>query len=578
MPLRKPIKVVPHKGGSLARVVGPLSNGVPTPPPAIETGETLFQFSSTREAIKMKADRRRLIDKENNALMAEWRKKGVSDLTPEERKKCYRLVLNPDVDIESEEWEDCEERIEAVGYSAEKGNGTFDVIQKVACRFADIVYILSESKSAALDLVAWEEIDSVTPLHTVKTYGSTETYFGVNAFFPDIGESCTSDQTLTQAAKTDALEGGPAENIGGSVAVLVWDATPVNRNTVNTSPEFKDRPGGELVIFESSRRFIDDHGVKVSSICCGAAGGIATGSNVALLEVSDNVQYDLSEIDELAESLDLPLVVCMSFGLTFGPGLSQVEFAEAEALFTSLNATVEAIMERHPQVTFVAAAGNESINSCQATAPLSWEDCANCVSWPQTTFPGKDNPIILVGGSNVPPVNPITRLYSGYSNFGPCVDVFSNGGPYCAWDNTARTYKAVVGTSFSAPQYVGLTALVYSKNPTMTHDQVLAVMQGSRPNNVTNVSANTTSRFQILPSSARTGGGDVVTNADWGDILEFDPQDTDDGAGFPWWTIGLGIGIAVILVIVIVVTYTTNKHKRGRGVKPRARPTRSYRA
>lgn len=578
MPLRKPIKVVPRKGGSLARVVGPLSNGVPTPPPATETGETLFQFSSTREAIKMKADRRRLIDKENNALMAEWKKKDVGDLTPEERAKCYRLVLNPDVDIESEEWEDCEERIEAVGYSAEKGNGTFDVIQKVACRFADIVYILSETKAAALELASWEEIDSVTPLYTVKTYGSTETYFGVDAFFPDLNETCNSNQTLTQAAKTDALEGGPAENIGGSVAVLMWDATPVNRNTVNTSPEFKDRPGGELVIFESTRRFVDDHGVQVASVCCGAAGGIATGSNIALLELSDNVQYDLSEIEELADSLDMPLVVCMSFGIIFGPGLSQAEFGEVEALFNSLNATIESIMEGYPQVTFVAAAGNESVNLCQATSTKTWDGCDSCMSWPQMTFPGKDNPVILVGASNVPPTNPITRRYSGYSNFGSCVDIFSNGGPYCSWDNTAQAYKAVVGTSFSCPQYVALTALVYSKNPTMTHDQVLAVMQGSRPNNVTNVPANTTSRFQILPASARTGGGDVVTNADWSDIPEFNPQETDDGAGFPWWTIGLGVGIAVILVIAIVVTYTTNKHRRGRGPRPRARTTRSFRA
>ena len=94
---------------------------------------------------------------------------------------------------------------------------------------------------------------------------------------------------------------------------------------------------------------------------------------------------------------------------------------------------------------------------------------------------------------------------SGYSNFGPCVDLFAPGeairSAYSV-DDTSSVYKG--GTSMATPHVAGVAALYLSTNATATPAQVAAVIVGGATANALK-NATSGSPNLILYSGVTTG-------------------------------------------------------------------------
>ncbi|GII84368.1 hypothetical protein Ssi03_23580 [Sphaerisporangium siamense] len=97
---------------------------------------------------------------------------------------------------------------------------------------------------------------------------------------------------------------------------------------------------------------------------------------------------------------------------------------------------------------------------------------------------------------------------SGFSNIGPCLDLFAPGGAIVSdWHtgDTARTGGS--GTSYAAPHVAGAAALYLAANPTATPRQVQdAIVRNATPGVVTNAGAGSPNRLLYVT----TEGGPVT--------------------------------------------------------------------
>ena len=76
---------------------------------------------------------------------------------------------------------------------------------------------------------------------------------------------------------------------------------------------------------------------------------------------------------------------------------------------------------------------------------------------------------------------------SGFSAYGAFVDVWAPGSS--VWTTTTGNgYQAVSGTSFSCPLTAGLIALIWSKNPELTPNEVETILKSSTNTDNTNIS------------------------------------------------------------------------------------------
>ena len=106
-------------------------------------------------------------------------------------------------------------------------------------------------------------------------------------------------------------------------------------------------------------------------------------------------------------------------------------------------------------IPVVASAGNDAGDAC-------------------TKYPGGMNEVFTIAATNVNDEVP------GYSNLGPCVDMFAPGDRITsAWRNSNIDRATLSGTSQAAAFATGAIALVLEQNPEMSPMQVKLFLQDS---------------------------------------------------------------------------------------------------
>ena len=196
------------------------------------------------------------------------------------------------------------------------------------------------------------------------------------------------------------------------------------------------------------------HGTHVAGTIGGATYGIAKGVTIKSVRVLDctgngtDAQV-IAGIDYVTGQKQanptVPAVANMSLG---GP-------ANGTALDNAVRGSIAA------GVTYVFAAGNDSINECTTFSPADVTEG------------------ITVGATTK------SDAQAFYSSFGPCLDVYAPGGDGLFTgvvsdsnaSNTATTSKS--GTSMATPHVSGAAALFLQDNPTATPAQVATWITGN---------------------------------------------------------------------------------------------------
>jgi len=196
------------------------------------------------------------------------------------------------------------------------------------------------------------------------------------------------------------------------------------------------------------------HGTAVASLIAGKTLGIAR--NVDLIDVDitpcdgkDFTSFPASHIlialDWIAQTQDylpaeVPTLVNLSLGVPAG---DDTQFQVPAAMpadpglfgLAAFEAKMDAFLDRYPEITIVAAAGNEGANACHY-------------------FPARMARVVTVGGSTV------SDSLWGNSNFGPCVDTFALAEDVAAADagRGVDGLSRINGTSFSTAIVTGVIA------------------------------------------------------------------------------------------------------------------------
>ena len=98
-----------------------------------------------------------------------------------------------------------------------------------------------------------------------------------------------------------------------------------------------------------------------------------------------------------------------------------------------------------------------------------------------TTFGNADNDDLIVAGATTS-----SNTKSGFSAYGAFVDVMAPGSSVWTTE-VGGGYTPVSGTSFSCPLTAGLIALIWSANPSLTPNEVEAILkQSAKPLDLVN--------------------------------------------------------------------------------------------
>lgn len=216
------------------------------------------------------------------------------------------------------------------------------------------------------------------------------------------------------------------------------------------------------------------HGTHTASNIAGATYGVAKGATVVGVRVLDctgsgSFAQVIAGVDWVTQHRILPAVANMSLG-----------GSTSQALDNAVTASIAA------GVVYAIAAGNSSgANACNFS-------------------PARTPNAITVAAST------IADRRAGFSNIGPCVDIFAPGNNITAgWIGGNNATNTISGTSMATPHVAGAAALYLAANPGATPSAVRNALVSNATAVVTNHGANTTN---LLLYMGFIGGGGTPGN------------------------------------------------------------------
>ncbi len=203
------------------------------------------------------------------------------------------------------------------------------------------------------------------------------------------------------------------------------------------------------------------HGTHVAGTVGGATYGVAKAVTLVPVQIYDcdgksTMSLIISALDFIAEdhTPGTPAVVNMSFGVN------------SIALFDS---AVERLIQAG--ITVVTSAGNDAADAC-------------------TKSPGRLPPVITVGATDS------SDRVAGFSNQGPCVDLFAPGVGIRSTSMSSDTASVVMnGTSMAAPHVTGAVAVLLGQQPSLTPAEVATALVSAATPEVINRKTQTTNRL-----------------------------------------------------------------------------------
>ncbi|QYO65844.1 S8 family serine peptidase [Leptolyngbya sp. 7M] len=237
---------------------------------------------------------------------------------------------------------------------------------------------------------------------------------------------------------------------GAGVNVYVIDS--------GINPYHADFGGRATAVFDAlndGQNGIDcrGHGTHVAGIIGSSTYGVAKGANIYGLRVlpcsgSGQVSDLLAAVEWVNQNRIQPAVVNISMNL------SGVSVAMTNSITNSINTGI----------TYAVSAGNFNANACDYS-------------------PANISAALVAGATTS------TDNRAGYSNFGPCIDVWAPGNGITSLDYlTNNGTRVMSGTSMASPMVAGVAALYLQNNPSASPATVQNVIKNSStPNVVTNI-------------------------------------------------------------------------------------------
>ncbi|WP_177154644.1 S8 family peptidase [Actinosynnema pretiosum] len=218
-----------------------------------------------------------------------------------------------------------------------------------------------------------------------------------------------------------------------------------------THRTFEGRASWGVDLVDGSRQDCAGHGTHVAGTIGGKEFGVAKDVKLVAVRVLDcdgggTLEGVVSGVDWVTANAVKPAVVNMSLSSQAPGGPTLVDDAIRNSIGSGL--------------TYALSAGNRNADSC-------------------TYSPARVTEAITVGASTR------TDARAGFSNYGPCVDLFAPGEGINSADaaNDTGSFDAD-GTSMAAPHVAGAAALVLGRTPNATPAQVQDALKTSGVANV----------------------------------------------------------------------------------------------
>lgn len=234
--------------------------------------------------------------------------------------------------------------------------------------------------------------------------------------------------------------------------------------------DFGGRASNVFDAFGGNGQDCNGHGTHVAGTVGGTTWGVAKavrlyGVRVLNCQGNGSVSGVIAGVDWVTSNHQKPAVANMSLG----GGIST-------ALDNAVRNSIAA------GVTYVIAAGNESVNACNVS-------------------PARVGEALTVGSTT----SSDTR--SSFSNYGSCLDLFAPGSSIrSAWHTSNTATATISGTSMAAPHVAGVAALYLEANPSASPAQVnAAIVNNSSTGKLSGIGSGSPNR--LLYSGFIGGGG-----------------------------------------------------------------------